>query len=531
MAQPSRRADAARAPARAVTRTELAGVAALVALAAAIRALRWHVTAVMFNDGPVFLALAQSIAAGHWGDALAHPFHPLYPAAIAAAHALIPDWETAAVTVSATAGAAGVAALFAFVRQAFGRAEAFVAAALLTAHSASIEFAGDVQSEALYIALFVACVAVLWPAVRRGRARLALAAGLLAGGAYLVRPEGLGLTAVAAVLGAVEMARRRWSARGGALWLAALAAGTLLVAAPYAAWLRAETGSFTLSGKKAVGVVAGLEERPYQGADPLAANPQVPWQRDADDPPPGTRAHRDVQETSRGAALAAALGDMLRTHLRSLRHELLAVLVIGWLWLRPRPGARAAFVASIVGGYAIVLFLLAFNVGYVSARHTLPPLTVLLGHAAWLILGIGAAAARGLAGPAAARRRAAVVGLLLAVCVGIGLAKSLKPDRLDALAERRAGEWLRAQGVPVHALAARKRRVAYYADAPWVKLASAAFPDGLRALGASHLVLDEGDASEYPKLRPLGPPEMVLLHRLEAEGRSVAIYALEPAAR
>ena len=109
-------------PASTLWRREAWLVAGILALAAGARIARWAVTAVMFNDGPVFLALAKALAAGDWQAALAHPFHPLYPLSIVAAQAVVPDWETAAVAVSILAGTAAVGCLYAFVRAAFGRA-------------------------------------------------------------------------------------------------------------------------------------------------------------------------------------------------------------------------------------------------------------------------------------------------------------------------------------------------------------------------------------------------------------------------
>ena len=67
-----------------LTRREGAALGGVLIAAAVLRAVRWQVTAVMFNDGPVFLALAQALDRGDWAAALSHPFHPLYPALIAA---------------------------------------------------------------------------------------------------------------------------------------------------------------------------------------------------------------------------------------------------------------------------------------------------------------------------------------------------------------------------------------------------------------------------------------------------------------
>jgi hypothetical protein len=89
-------------------------------VALAVRAFAWSRTAVMFNDGPIFLAMAEAIGAGRWAEVLAHPYHPLYPALIALVGLFPIHLETAAVTVSILGGLLSVVAIFLFVRDAFG---------------------------------------------------------------------------------------------------------------------------------------------------------------------------------------------------------------------------------------------------------------------------------------------------------------------------------------------------------------------------------------------------------------------------
>jgi hypothetical protein len=116
---------AAHAPPAPWTRGERLALGLCAAAAFALRLARWERAAVLFNDGPVFLALAERTAGGAPETLLQHPFHPLYPLAVALAHALGRPLglglETAGVLVGALAGAASVVALYAFARSAFGR--------------------------------------------------------------------------------------------------------------------------------------------------------------------------------------------------------------------------------------------------------------------------------------------------------------------------------------------------------------------------------------------------------------------------
>src|SRR5690606_13892394 len=71
-------------------------------------------------------------------------------------------------------------------------------------------------------------------------------------------------------------------------------------------------------------------------------------------------------------------------------------------------------------------------------------------------------------------RRALAGALVVAAIAGGELVGSLAPKRLDALAERRAAEWLRAHAPARGTLAASRQRFGYYAGMPFVPLAGIA---------------------------------------------------------
>ena len=60
-------------------------VTALMALAGVVRLFSWFQKAVLFDDGPLFLAMADAIREGAWPVVLGHDYHPLYSALIAVA--------------------------------------------------------------------------------------------------------------------------------------------------------------------------------------------------------------------------------------------------------------------------------------------------------------------------------------------------------------------------------------------------------------------------------------------------------------
>ena len=432
-------------------------------------------------------------------------------------------WELSGVAISVLGGTLAAALLHGFVRRAHGPRAALVAALLLAVHPGAIEYTGDIQSEGVYMAAFLASALLLWIALQRDRLGPALLGGAASGLAYLARPEGIGVAlAVGAVLGWEALRRCRPLGRSLALG-AAIAAGALLLVLPYVVFLRVELGEWTLTQKKSVAVMSGLEAPPRDGPDPVLpgvaragrlAEPRVR---------PRTRQETSApQRPSPWERLPSATFDVARTHLRALRYEGLALLLLGLSLTGLRPvGMRGRFIGAIVGCYAAVLLALAANVGYVSGRHALPALTLVLGYEAE---GVWEAARRLGRTP---RMRATIQVLLLLLVMAIGLGKALRPDRVDSLAQRRAAEWLREQGIEVRGLAARKRRIAYYAGAPHVKLREGVETvHKLWTAGASHLVLD-GNPRHDRELRARVDQEAKLLHRVPEPAPGASVYELQ----
>ncbi len=511
--------------ASALGRHEAAALGILLICAALFRVLRWSATAVMFNDGPVFIGVAEAMAEGDWARALSHEYHPLFPALIAAFHLLIGDWELAGVAVNVIGGTAAVACLYGFARAAFGRTTAFAAAAILTVHPYAVKFCGDVQSEGLYLGLFLGAVWALWLALRSAGLGAAFVAGLLCGLAYLTRPEGIGLLAVGGALAVWHVLRGHWPRRRAAAWGALLFLTTASVAGPYVAWIRAETGVWSLTQKKSVGWVTGLSGPPARFAPKEESAPAEP---DRTAMPPSTPAESTVEPQQPDSVVRGfsryriALVDLIHTNLQALGPELFAILLAGGLIGRwKRLSLRGVFVLMVVGIYGLLLFQLALNVGYVSTRHALAPVAVALGH-------VGAALLA-LSGAFSVSRRKLALALLLIALTGLGLSRSLRPDRTDSIAERRAAEWLGSQDLPPGGVAVHRRRIAYYAGAPAVKI-----PDKppknvivkMRKWGAEYLIISDEDVADYPWLAEALPVRAQLLHREEANGVTASVYRL-----
>ena len=486
-------------------------------LAVVLRLLYWRSTAALFNDGPVFIALAQAFAAGDVRAALAHEFHPLYSAVVAVVHGLLGEplglgWETSAVWTSALASAGAVWALHAFVRSAFGPWQAAVAAFLLALHGAALEMGGDVQSEGLYLALFLASAASLWSvAVHPSMPRAAMA-GLASGLAYLTRPEGLSLALIGGLLVLVMLVRRSWPPRTAIGVALALGLGTAVCVLPYVGALYAETGEIWITRKKSVGWLVGVSDPPGH----LANERRVPdWSRLT--PPPGmeVQSQRPLPRVPfrESRSMGAALSDLAHSMARAVRYEILPLLLLGLFAVRGRPGLRAGFVGSVLALHLVMLFGLALNVGYLSTRHALPPTTLLLGYAACGIVPLADLLGR------LTRRQ---VGLLpatvlaLALLAGISAEKVLTPPDVGETVQREAAIWLREQGVSRGPVAAERRRVAYYAGAPFVKLRiepELGLESLLDAYRVRHVIVAEDAVPEYLGMSELIPQILEPIHR------------------
>lgn len=570
----ARRVPAAQAGREQHGRADAFALAILVAGALALRWIAWQRTAVLFDDGPRFLAIARALDAGWWSAALRDSFHPLYPALVALVHRVLglgdaaASWEAAAAGVSAVGGSAAVAFAFLFLRDAFGRGPAWAGALLLAVHARAVEYASDVQSDGLYLGLFAAGLWAGYRAWRTGSVRFAAAAGLASGLAYLTRPEGVGLVLVVAGLGVASIATGRWTWRAGAAWLAALGVAAALCMAPYVVALHELTGAWTLTYKKSMTALVASQKTPTPGAPrvprarppaPVApappAAPSPPAEAAPAPPPPqpppwldalglsapvvastDELASEHLAQDGLRVALAPSPGAralealrMLARHGRSaLGYGVFALAAIGLFAARGRPGPRAAFSAATIALYAGVLFALAVSAGYLSRRHALPPLLPSFGYAGVGALAFGALLARFARAP----QRAALAGALVVAAFAAGeAARQIAPKRLDELAGRQAAEWLRDHAPAPGRLAASRQRLGYYAEMPFVPLAGIAddaLDRYLSRAGARYVLLEE--PGQLAALERAEGGAVRVLHEVEVAGERAWVLEREVAA-
>lgn len=508
------------------------GPAVLVALALGVRVVAAWRSAVIFNDGPSYLQVAALFYQGAYGKALAHPYHPLYPALTAAVAPLVGDFTRAGLLVSVVSGSLAVLGLYAFLARAFDPRTARLGGLMLALHPYAVRFSSNVQSEGLYLAFFLAAVALAWRATRESSARAGLGAGLLAGAAYLVRPEGLGVAAAAVAFSALRLFQGRVSVPAFLRVSGALVAGVLLLAGPYVVQIHEQSGEWRITQKKSVGQLVmppdastpspapGTTDRPRLRLPPL----RRPTAHEASVLP----ARFDFEPRA-----ASAFLDLGQVSLGALRPVIVLLMVLGLLQQRGPPGERGRFLLLLLGLYGVVLYGLALNVGYLDRRHVLPPLLLLLGYAALGLPVLGGTLLRLLRpGRDPQGSRAAARWLGIAVFVIVTLPKTWAAHDRERLATRRAAEWLAAHPELSGPVAAEKHRTAWYAGEAFVQLSRGGARgdvDALERAGARFLIVDDRVARRLPSL-DARRAQLTELHREQVAGRTAWVYDLAPPA-
>jgi len=511
------------------------GLMAILVVALMVRAFAWSRTAVMFNDGPIFLAMAEAIGEGRWAEVLAHPYHPLYPALIALVHVFPVGLETAAVTVSILGGLLSIAAVFWFVRNAFGKQVAWLAAWLVALHPWAVDFSADVMSDGLYAGLYLVGFAAMAAAIEHPNLKNIVVCGVASGLAYLVRPEGAGLLVACLLL----LLARGWLDRGDRDRVLRACAVLLLAGAvvivPFVVAVGQQTGEFVLTRKKSFSNLVGVDGM----ADSTTTDPML-----SSLPLPELAVRSDGQGARLPArnwtGFAEAILRVSATSLAVFRFELVPFLLLGlWASRSTRKPWREAILGLPIVLYTGLLVLLVWGVGYVGRRHALAPWLPVVGLAAlgWSSLCVWIAdwgERRNVSGLARLRApKATALALVVVLAISWG-ARDLRARRLDRTPVRLAAEWLAVNRPDSGAVAAQKLRSAYYAGARFVPLPpghDGQIEEFLRQRAARWVVIDDSKLDDHRGLEEGIGRWLQPEHVVPSEGRNILILAVsdEPA--
>jgi len=447
--------------------TALSTRSALAIVAGAGFALRVYLCLTsycMSGDGAGYLGMAHAFAAGDVRRGLMGLFSPLYPALIAIAHPLLPNWEMAGNLISAAFGSAAIVTVFGMTRAMLDRGDlALGAAALMAFHPDMAAYGGSVRTEAGFIFLMTTAVWLLINGLKFQRLAYIVTAGLVGGIAYLYRTEAIGLVVFGSAfipLGAILWGR--WKFRWGLAASALLSAVFLMVAGPYLVFLHSVTGRWSVGREFTAAMILGMgtltpTTASWRTSGFLpSASPFAPVFTN-----PGLYFYKSAI-----AFLASWYG-----FVQALGLVLTAFMLVG-LWQRRR--SLYGNFAEALAGLLVLFYLTGFSLSYTGARFMSHLIPYTFG---WVMAGIEAVSF--MIGRLAARRRWPQIPQgALAIIVGIGLLpQALWPIGYDQRGLRYAGERIRAGDPSGSVVAGYDGRVAYYAGARFVMLPSAPVPD------------------------------------------------------
>ncbi len=449
------------------------GLVLVVALV--LRLLWWFAyVEVIENEGVVYARLAQNLLSGEgmigiFGgrDVM---FPPLFPALIGLVALVTGSEELAGRVISLLCGTALVGVLYALTRHVFNARAAIVVGALAAVHPLLIALSVSVYSEGPWIFLTLWAAYCLVRSFTSASAKPLLAAGLIAGCAYLVRPEGLAFIASFAIalltVGALQRRTPIEIVRTTGLFLAA----SVVVALPQIVYLSSLAGGFRWEGKSAYNNVTN--ERIRTGMTVVEATRGL----DANGHPTGVNLNLHLDQAvqlrqpsaSAGSLVGTLLADPVERTKRIARQTLTSnfisapwVFALGFIGVVLTPWWRTRFFeGTTLIGVSLLQGLLLFSVDFAWTRYffCLTPLLLMWSGAG--LEGIATRVSTLLFRRRAGLRRVAAYGICL--CVGAAMAlAAFEPVRAvgdlsqaDDRVGKEMGQWMAADA-RLHAVTGR----------------------------------------------------------------------------
>ena len=489
------------------------------------------------TDETAYLRSGQALANGDGFQRDGHPelhFPPFLPFLLGAASHVVDDPHDGTVALTALSGAVLIVPLSLLARRIAGRT-AGVATAWLAALAPGLATMPQIRgtgSEAEYVLLVISALWFTVSAVdHEGRARLArvAGAGLLAGLAYLTRPEGL-FMAVPLFLAVLYMA---WRGRAGAgaagvrTTTAAFLVPLLLCVVPYAAYLHANTGRWELTAKTQDAsieawhaVAEGDREsrnRVLYGLDDTGLQFSADYES-----LPSLAAESPRRYVRIVATNVDKLGEVVADH--TVLPTALVLLAGAGIWLARR--SRVAWLVLAVGTLPVASALVFF----VQQRYLIVAVAV-----AVVFAGVAVAAI-----PQRARVPVLAIALLMA---GFASVMTFRGEAAgwwhpaEQSEQRLAGEWLDANTEPGDRIMTRSMIVSFYSERVTVAMPHTGVEGMLtfaRHYGVRYVVADQYTVDRLiPELTPLFDqddiPGLRLVQVVSSENRVARIFAVDPA--
>jgi 4-amino-4-deoxy-L-arabinose transferase-like glycosyltransferase len=499
-----------RAEARVSTFAVLIGIV-LFAFAIRIAWLMWHGPSEITWDGAEYARIAANLIAGHGYVGLRGTtmfvFPPLYPLAILALLPLGGDVAQAGLDVSLLSGAVLIFPVYGMAATAYGRKAGYAAAVIVAVLPFTVQLSTVVLADMLFLTLAATGTHFLLRVENERRVADAIACSVAFALAYLTRPEGLLLWALALGIVLLQSVPRADRRHGVAVMLALLLPFFVL-ASPYVVFLTSHSNHVRVEGKSLLNLDIGL--RMNRGMSYTVAADGIDRNLNQTGPeldqayyfePPGR------SQPALGAIAAFGLQNLVR-HVREIVHVIISPLcgtavfcllaVFGFLagpWSRRRVWNQAILVA-----YGTVIAIALASVFHFWDRYFVGFIPLLI---VWAANGIAV-----LEDAIAARFRVRRLGFAPLALAGIFLIALLFSNKVrfvddsQSLVERTAGQWLAQNGGAGSRILSISDQSVFYAGGTWWMLPYA--PDDGTALryvnkiDPDYVVLDSDYAAERP---------------------------------
>jgi len=454
-------------------RYRLLGWAIVLALAFRLYLL-WQYYCIS-SDGVHYIDAARDFFAGRLAVGLSSVYPPVYPILIASIYPLIGDWELSGQIWSILSGVLLLIPLYVLFRRIYGENVALAACFLAAIAPYLGRYSVHVRTESPFLLLSTIALVLFDQGMARRLWGRFFYGGLVAGLAYLVRPEAIGfLVVVPLTLGVrcwIQKNRGlRWSA-GACLFLLL---GFFLLTFPYIFYLSVDTGQWgTISRKAGVTLGVSLTESGLIGNEELT-----------DISGPGSLDITQFATHHPFLYMKKVLLDLIPSvgvYLEALHYSYIPFLFVGlFLFIRQRFWQREDLFLFVF----LLFYLVGFALVYVNRRYAVQLLPVSLGWTAWGMIWCWAYLKEFLS----LRAFRVVSSALAALFLAGTLLKGLKPISSEKAYVREAGWYLKEiKGSGNLNLLVFDDRIAFYANAR---------PILLSELGEQELLgyLEDGEA-------------------------------------
>jgi 4-amino-4-deoxy-L-arabinose transferase-like glycosyltransferase len=216
-------------------------------------------TYIIKNDSVAFMQNAKYFASGDFARGLGHDYHPLYSLIMAVLYKVVPNMELSGTIISVLFGTLTVIVFYLIGKSVFDQKVSFVSAIVLAFHPYAVRFSADIISDSAYFFFFISALGSGYFAITNRKILLFVLTGICSALAYLTRPEGIGIIIIVAFWCALKdcvKIKGLWKEKLVSILI--LVVSFLVFSTPYIAFIKKETGLWSLTKKKKLSDLAGL---------------------------------------------------------------------------------------------------------------------------------------------------------------------------------------------------------------------------------------------------------------------------------